>query len=202
MGKWFPYIYDIGMKPLENRTFKQIRRNLLNKANGRVLEVGSGSGINFPLYRNVEKVDAIEPSSYMQEKALNRKQLAMVPIECHQQSAEHLLFPDNTFDTVVSTLVFCTIPNPEKALKEIKRVGKENATFLFFEHVKMDQSLLAKTQEALTPLWKKVCDGCHLNRDTLKLVKEAGFQVTEVNSYYKSLFITVVCKKWDEGSGP
>jgi len=195
MGKWFPHIYDIGMKPLENRTFKQIRRDLLQKANGRVLEIGSGSGINFPLYRNVDKVDAIEPSSLMVEKSFKRQQLATVPIECHQQSAENLLFPDNTFDTVVSTLVFCTIPNPEMALKEIKRVGKENATFLFFEHVKMDQPFLAKTQEVLTPLWKKVCDGCHLNRDTLKLIEEAGFQVLEVKSYYKSLFITVVCEK-------
>lgn len=195
MGKWFPHIYDIGMKPLENRTFKQIRRVLLEKASGRVLEIGSGSGINFPLYHNVEKVDAIEPSLDMQEKSLKRKQLATIPIECHLQSAEHLLFPDHTFDTVVSTLVFCTIPHPEKALEEIKRVGKENATYLFFEHVKMDQPLLAKAQDALTPFWKMVCDGCHLNRDTLKLIKEAGFRVTDVKSYYKSLFITVVCKK-------
>lgn len=73
--------------------------------------------------------------------------------------ALQLLFANQTFDYVISTLVFCTIPNPEAALKEMIRVSKPNATFYFFEHVKIDNSILAKTQDLLTPLWKGVCDG-------------------------------------------
>jgi ubiquinone/menaquinone biosynthesis C-methylase UbiE len=193
MGKWFPVIYDLAMKPLEGKRFKQIRRNLLHKAHGRVLEIGSGSGINFPLYKNVEQVDAIEPDSFMIEKSFERKERASVTIHSHLEKAENLPFPDDTFDSVVATLVFCTIPDPLKALKEIKRVSKPKATMLFFEHVKMEQPFMAKTQELLTPVWKKICDGCHLNRDTLSIIKRAGFQVDDVKFYYKGLFIVVVC---------
>lgn len=194
MGKWFPHLYDLAMQPLEERTFKRIRDSLLRKARGRVLEIGSGSGINFPFYQNVRQVDAIEPDSYMLDKSKERMKAASVPIICHLQKAENLHFPDNTFDSVVSTLVFCTIPDPEKALKEIRRVGKPDASFLFFEHVRMDRAFFAKTQDLLTPLWKKVCDGCHLNRDTLNIIKQAGFQVDGVRSYYKGLFIILECK--------
>ncbi|WP_018661980.1 class I SAM-dependent methyltransferase [Heyndrickxia acidiproducens] len=193
MGKWFPYIYDFGMKPLEAKRFTAVRKKLLQKARGRVLEIGSGSGVNFPLYQEVQQVDAIEPSREMQKKSASRLQAASVPIYCHQQTAEQLDFADQTFDTVVSTLVFCTIPDPEKALKEIQRVAKPGAVFLFFEHVKMEQPLLAKTQDMLTPFWKKICDGCHLNRNTLALIRQAGFQVRETEEFYKGLFITAVC---------
>ncbi|PLR94474.1 class I SAM-dependent methyltransferase [Bacillus sp. T33-2] len=195
MGKLFPSIYDFAMKPLEGRKFNKIREELLGYARGRVLEIGSGTGINFPFYQGVEQVDAVEPNLSMIEKSKDRRKQASVPIHIHVRSAEKLNFDDQTFDTVVSTLVFCTIPDPVKALKEIKRVSKPQASILFFEHVKMEQPFLAKTQELLTPLWKKVCDGCHLNRNTLQTIKEAGFQVKTVKPYYKGLFLVVECTK-------
>lgn len=114
MGKLFPAIYDFAMKPLENGPFKVIRQELIDQANGRVLEIGAGTGINFPLYNNVEKVDAIEPNPEMEEKSRVRKNLTEVPITIHAQNAENLLFEDNTFDSVIATLVFCTIPNPSE----------------------------------------------------------------------------------------
>jgi ubiquinone/menaquinone biosynthesis C-methylase UbiE len=193
MGKWFPTIYDMGMRGLEERTFKRIRKSLLDNASGRVLEIGSGSGINFPLYSKAASVDAIEPSPYMIKKAEGRLKEASVPIICHMQRAEQLDFADNTFDAVVATLVFCTIPDPEKALKEIQRVAKPGARILFFEHVKMPQPALAKAQEVLTPAWKAVCDGCHLNRDTVNAIKKSGIRIEKVDSYYKGLFITAEC---------
>ena len=121
MKSVFPKIYDIAMKPLEATRFKKVRTELIRHAQGNVLEIGSGTGINFPYYA------------------------------------------DHTFDTVISTLVFCTIPNPLLALKEIQRVSKPGATILFFEHVKMKQPNLAKAQDLVNPLWEKVCDGCQLN---------------------------------------
>lgn len=193
MGKWFPAIYDIAMKPLEEGTFKKIRSNLLSQAKGRVLEIGAGTGVNFPLYRDADHVYAIEPNPSMIEKAEPRKQQAKVPIQIHPQSAENLHFAAHTFDTVVATLVFCTIPDPKKALEELKRVTKPGGTILFFEHVKMEQPFLGGLQELLNPFWKKVCDGCHLNRDTLHLVEESGLRVNQVSSYYKGLFLVIEC---------
>jgi ubiquinone/menaquinone biosynthesis C-methylase UbiE len=195
MGKCFPFFYDLGMKQLEEKRFKQIRRKLLEEASGRVLEIGSGTGINLPIYRNVERVDAVEPSPFMRKKAEVRMRDASVPIQFHGENAEDLPFRDSTFDTIVATLVFCTIPDPHKALREILRVSKPGAKLLFFEHVKMEQPVLALTQNALTPLWKKVCDGCHLNRDTLSLFKNAGYEVIKVKEYYKGLFIAGVCRE-------
>nr|WP_077214844.1 class I SAM-dependent methyltransferase [Bacillus dakarensis] len=194
MGKWFPSIYDMAMSPLEKGTFKTIRKELIGKAAGRVLEIGAGTGINFPFYQNVERVDAIEPNPLMIEKAKKRLHLADVPVQYHTQSAENLSFPNMTFDSVVATLVLCSIPDPVSALKEIKRVAKPNASILFFEHVKMEQPFLAQLQETLTPAWKKVCDGCHLNRNTLALIREAGFEIQKVESYYKGLFLVIECR--------
>lgn len=191
MGKWFPRIYDVVMRPLERNKFKKIRTMLIGKAVGRVLEVGSGSGINFPYYKSVDQVDAIEPNPLMTDRALINFSESNVPIQTHVAKAENLPFDDNTFDSVVATLVFCTIPDPMKALKEIQRVSRPGANILLFEHVRMDQKPLGKMQDALTPLWKKVCDGCHLNRDTLELVRQSGIAIEQVDYYYKGLFLTV-----------
>ncbi|MDF0727720.1 class I SAM-dependent methyltransferase [Cytobacillus sp. S13-E01] len=193
MGKWFPSIYDVAMKPLEQTTFKKIREDLISKAEGRVLEIGSGTGVNFPYYKNATQVDAVEPNSWMVKKSLKRKSQTNVPIQTYKLKAEKLPFPDDTFDTVVGTLVFCTISKPLEALKEIKRVSKPSAKFLFFEHVRMEQSFLGKTQDLLTPAWKHICDGCHLNRNTLELVEQAHLSIEKVDSYYKGLFLAIEC---------
>ncbi|MDQ0156949.1 class I SAM-dependent methyltransferase [Robertmurraya andreesenii] len=193
MGKWFPTVYDWAMNPFEKGRFEEIRRELIHKVYGKVLEIGAGSGINFPFYRDVEGVDAIEPNPAMVAKSNRRSELAVVPIHIHEQKAENLSFDDDTFDTVIATLVFCTIPNPVQALEEIKRVCKPGGKVLFFEHVKMEQPNLAHLQDWLNPFWKRICDGCHLNRETLELVKESGIEVVSVSSYYKGLFLTVEC---------
>lgn len=179
------------MKPLEQGKFKRVRSDLLKESNGKVLELGSGTGINFPFYHGVE-VTAIEPSEYMLNRSLKRREQAKVPIELVQSGAELLPFGDNSFDTVVATLVFCTIPDVDQAMGEMKRVCKPDGKILMFEHVKMDQPFLAKLQERLTPYWKKVCDGCCLNRETDLLVKKYGFKIIETREFYRGLFVTMV----------
>ncbi|GLO65071.1 class I SAM-dependent methyltransferase [Oceanobacillus kimchii] len=193
MGKWFPSIYDLLMRPLEQTKLKKIRKTLVSQAVGRVLEVGSGTGVNFPHYLDATRVDAIEPNPLMKERALKRTERARIPIQTYLVKAEKLPFADNTFDTVVATLVFCTIPEPMKALQEIQRVSKPNAKILFFEHVRLDQASLGKTQDILTPLWKKICDGCHLNRDTLELIKQSNLSVLKVDSYFNGIFLSIKC---------
>ncbi|TWD98743.1 methyltransferase family protein [Neobacillus bataviensis] len=191
MGRMFAKGYDFFMRPLEKKRFKEIREELLVKANGCVLEIGSGTGINFPLYKSVKKVVATEPSTYMIERSQEKLKQSPVKIELVQAGAEKLPFPDNSFDTVVATLVLCTIPNPNQAMIEMLRVCKPGGKLLFFEHVKMDNQFLACLQEVLTPAWKKICDGCCLNRDTLTLIKGNDLLINEIKSYYNGLFLSL-----------
>lgn len=191
MGKWFPKLYDTLMGPFERRGLGTIRRQLIQKASGEVLEIGSGSGLNFPFYIHAKKVTAIEPEPLMRRLSLTRAQQAHVNIELISAKAEKLPFPDNHFDTVVGTLVFCTIPDPIMALEEIRRVCKPDGQLFLFEHVKIDHPFLGPLQNRLTPLWRRLCDGCHLNRPTLGWVEQAGFNVIQVKRYYKDIFIVI-----------
>lgn len=179
------------MKPLENKKFKKIRKELLSKATGSVLELGSGTGINFPLYEAAATVTAIEPSKDMIDRSSVKRKQAVVPIEVIQASAEELPFAADTFDTVVATLVFCTIPNPDKAILEMKRVCKQDGKILLFEHVQMQNRFLASLQDWLTPAWKKICDGCCLNRNTLDLMRSKDISISKVHTYYRDLFVFV-----------
>jgi ubiquinone/menaquinone biosynthesis C-methylase UbiE len=179
------------MAPLEKKAFYRIRTSLIEKAYGNVLEVGSGTGINFPFYKKVSKVTAIEPDKLMREKSMERVHKATVPIEVLDAKGEDLPFEDNSFDSIVCTLVFCTIPSPEKALQEIRRVCKPDGKVLFFEHVRVQHPILAKLQDGLTPFWKPLCGGCHLNRDTLHLIKKMGFGVKALQESYARIFIAV-----------
>ncbi|WCK54822.1 class I SAM-dependent methyltransferase [Aneurinibacillus sp. Ricciae_BoGa-3] len=192
MGTWFTRFYDIFMEPLERRGLRDIRRKLIRNASGTVLEIGSGTGNNFPYYEQVEKVVAIEPELFMRERSLKRVSTVQIPIEVISAGAEALPFPDNTFDTVVGTLVLCTIANPSKALSEIRRVCKPDGTVLFFEHVRLNNNpFLGRLQDCLTPIWRRLCHGCHLNRDSLQQVTMAGFKVLRVERYFKDIFIAV-----------
>ncbi|MEH7074625.1 class I SAM-dependent methyltransferase [Neobacillus drentensis] len=189
MSRLFANWYDFFMNPLEKKKFKRIRKELLSQATGNVLELGSGTGINFPFYNVAATVTAIEPSQYMIEQSFSKQKQAVIPIEIVQASAEELPFAANTFDTVVATLVFCTIPNPEKAILEMKRVCKPEGKILLFEHVKMQNQFLSSLQDWLTPVWKKICDGCCLNRDTIDLLSSHDISITEVQKYYRDLFV-------------
>jgi ubiquinone/menaquinone biosynthesis C-methylase UbiE len=191
LSRLFAKWYDFFMNPLEKKKFKRIRKKLISKASGNVLELGPGTGINFPLYEAAEKVTAIEPSQHMIERSLSKLKKSVVPIEMVQASAEELPFAANTFDTVVATLVFCTIPNPEKAILEMKRVCKSEGKILLFEHVKMENRFLSTLQDWLTPVWKKICDGCCLNRDTINLLKVHDTSILKVQKFYSDLFIFV-----------
>lgn len=171
MSHLFTNWYDFFMKALEKKKFTRIRKELLSKATGCVLELGSGTGVNFPFYKAAVSVTAIEPSQDMIKHSLSKLNNAVVPVKVVQGNAEELPFEANMFDSVVATLVFCTIPNPEKAMLEMKRVCKPGGKILLFEHVKMENRYLSILQELLTPIWKKICGGCCLNRNTIGLLK-------------------------------
>ncbi|MGJ9383427.1 class I SAM-dependent methyltransferase [Salipaludibacillus sp. CF4.18] len=191
MSNWFPKLYNPLMKPLEKIGFGNIRKELLLNAKGQVLEIGSGTGFNFSYYKHADKVVAVEPATQMREQSFIQIKKASVPIEVISASGEKLPFADNSFDTVVGTLVLCTIPNPEQALKEMRRVCKPNGKILLFEHVRLENKFLGSLQDWLTPFWKHICDGCHLNRNTLQLIEQTGLQVDMIEKHYKKIFLVM-----------
>jgi ubiquinone/menaquinone biosynthesis C-methylase UbiE len=194
MGRWFAALYDTVMAPLERGGFQDIRKQLLRQARGKVLEIGAGTGVNFPYYTEAAHVIAVDPDPCMVARSLPRATQAAVPIAVLLARAEALPFPDHTFDTVVGTLVFCTIPDPRQALCELQRISKPAGTALFFEHVRVHRPLAGRLQDWLTPVWKRLAGGCHLNRNTLALLTQAGFDVTRIEPHYKELFLVIEAK--------
>jgi len=178
------------MAPLERGRLKRLREHLLKEAKGLVLEIGSGTGINFPLYQAAKKVIAAEPSRTMRSKSMKNLRLAKVPIELTEAKAEALPFKDETFDTIVMTLVLCSVDHPLKAINEAKRVLKPGGRILFLEHVRMNARFIGRLQDSLTPVWKHLCDGCHLNRRTLAYLEAAGFEMIDVRRDFHGLFVS------------
>lgn len=193
-SRWFHRRYDRLMEPLERRSFLPIRTALLARAKGDVLEIGSGTGINFPLYRNV-RVTAIEPSAAMREQAKARIRQSAVPVTVLPGTAERLPFGADAFDTVVGTLVLCTVPDAAQAVREMKRVCRPGGRLLLFEHVRLEHPVWGRLQDALTPAWKRLCDGCHLNRDTMRLLRSEGFEIMKLQSLWGGIFIAVEAVK-------
>jgi ubiquinone/menaquinone biosynthesis C-methylase UbiE len=191
MSSFFSKHYDNLMGLFERKWFSSIRAELLRKVKGHVLEIGAGTGINFPYYVHVDSVIAIEPNPIMLEKAKHRAVAASADIQVKQGNAEHLPFADGTFDTVVCTLVLCSVENPKKVLNELKRVCKPEGSLLFFEHVRLRHKFFGGLQDVLTPVWKHMCDGCHLNRQSIEDIKQAGFKVVRIKRYLKKIFVVV-----------
>ncbi len=157
-----------------------LRKETTGQASGLVLEIGAGSGLNFPFYMpgQVERVEAIEPDSAMLAYARRRQASAPVPITLTQASVEALPFSNELFDSVVATLVFCSVTKPEQGFQEIKRVLKPGGTLLLLEHVRANARVTARIQDALVPFTTRLFGNCHWNRDTGHLLTEAGFHIT------------------------
>lgn len=174
------------MDPIEKRFLNKLRKQLLSKAKGRILEIGSGTGVNFELYKNHDVV-AIEPDEKLKTESLskiNNKKIKVI-----SGNAENLEFEDNEFDTVVVMLVLCTIPNNKKALLEIKRVCKKGGKILVLEHIRHKNKILAMIQDILTPVWKKIAMGCHLNRKTVDIIGGLGFNIVKKEYYIGNNFV-------------
>lgn len=159
------------------------RARLLAGARGAVLEVGGGTGANLPHYRNVERVTVSEPDPFMRERLRPKLETARVPVGISEAGAQALEFPDGSFDTVVSTLVLCTVPDQVSALDEIRRVLNPGGRLLFIEHVRAEDST-ARWQDRVEPLWGRLFGGCHPNRDTVAAIEAAGFEIETFERFY------------------
>ena len=157
------------------------RRSTLEQARGRVLEIGAGTGFNAAHYPDsVEELVITEPWEGALRRAERRAGEAGRPADFVATGAERLPFEDESFDTVVSTLVLCTVPEPDRALAEIRRVLRPGGQFLFMEHVRSDDERLSRWQDRLERPWRVVAMGCHPNRSTLERIEAAGFEVEEL----------------------
>jgi ubiquinone/menaquinone biosynthesis C-methylase UbiE len=162
------------------------RRKFIPLAAGTVLEVGAGSGLNLPCYGpQVQKLYALDPSRELWEMARQRVREAPFPVEFLAASAERIPLEDMSVDTVVTTWTLCTIPDPLQALTDMRRVLKPEGRLIFVEHGRSSDPGVLAWQNRLTPVWKRVGGGCHLNRKIDDLIADAGFDITQIERGYR-----------------
>lgn len=196
----FGRLYDPVMELPENLGLRRLREEVLRGLQGRVLELGIGTGRNLPLYPStVEELSGIDPDQVMLRRAQKRARKAPFPVGLIPVSAEQLPFEEASFDAVVATLAFCTIPDPQKALREVRRVLKGGGEFRLLEHVRIEREPVRWAQEKATPVWKHVAGGCHLDRDTLAAVREAGFEVERVDRHLEGLMLGIFARSPESG---
>ncbi len=172
----FAALYD-GLGAAAERGWMGRRRSrLLAGASGTVLEIGGGTGANLPHYRDVARVVVAEPDPHMRLRLRRKLGRARVPVEVSEAGAEALPFADGSFDAVVSTLVLCSVGDQGDALAEVRRVLRPGGRLLFIEHVRGEDSI-ARVQDRVLPVWRRLFAGCHPNRDTLGSIRAAGFEV-------------------------
>jgi ubiquinone/menaquinone biosynthesis C-methylase UbiE len=177
-----PYLVNCSMR---QSTFTAYRSRLLQGADGRVLEIGIGSGLNLPFYGSaVKHVIGLEPSPKLLSMALAAANAASQPLELLRASAEAIPLDNESVDTVVSTWTLCSIPDVAGALRQIRRVMRKDGRFLFVEHGLSPDPRVRRWQDRLTPVWKRIGGGCHLNRPIVQLIEEAGFRVGHVATGY------------------
>jgi len=185
-GRVFAAMYDRMLASSEQNGLGEHRDALLREARGRVLEIGAGTGVNLRHYpaTGIDELVLTEPEPPMARRLEDRVSGAARDAQVLRAGADALPFADASFDTVVCTLVLCTVPDAPRALAELHRVLAPGGHLLFLEHVRNADAKRAHRQDRITPLWKRVGHGCHPNRDTPRLIAEAGFDVERIDTTF------------------
>ncbi|MDS0222736.1 class I SAM-dependent methyltransferase [Haloarcula sp. S1AR25-5A] len=183
----FAAIYDPATALLERTLLRPHREYLVADLDGTVLDLGAGTGAMVPYFKRAgapsTEFHAIEPDPHMRKQAVEKAKAQSVPIRIDGAPAEALPYDDATFDVVIASMVFCTIPDVESAMAEVARVLKPGGELRFFEHV-IDDGWRARVQSVLAPLWKRLAGGCHLTRQTgSRLVTNRSFDVVEIERF-------------------
>jgi ubiquinone/menaquinone biosynthesis C-methylase UbiE len=178
-----PYLIDFAcsIKPVRRQRCK-----VVPQAQGQVLEIGIGTGLNLEHYdkAKVSKIVGLDPGLEMHRLAQKRIEKAGLNVELVGLSAERIPFDASTFDTVVVTYSLCTIPDPLAALREMRRVLRPGGKLIFCEHGLAPDASVRRWQDRLTPLWSKIAGGCRLNRDIPALLQEGGFHTRDMETLY------------------
>lgn len=170
-----------GSKPIMRQ-----RQKVVPKAAGKVLELGIGGGLNLAFYdpTKVTSVSGVDPSDELRAVALEAPRPEGLKVDIQKGTAEHLPFPDASFDCVVCTYTLCTVQSPQAALAEARRVLKPGGRFLFCEHGLAPDADVAKWQRRIEPVWKALAGGCHLTRPVTPTLEAAGFHPGKVETMY------------------
>lgn len=177
-----PRIVDISLRSEE---FAKVRARVAAGLSGEVLEIGFGSGLNVPHYpATVTKVIAVDPATTGRKLAAERISQSTVPVEFAGLDAGALPADDASIDYVLSTWTLCTVPDPARALAEIRRVLRPGGSLRFVEHGLSPDQRVARWQARLNPVQRMVFGGCHLNRPVDELVRAAGLELTSLDTYY------------------
>lgn len=188
-------VYDMVMYPIEKLRLNRMRRKLVAHAYGEVLEIGTGTGVNVNILP-CEKITAYTGLDIkIKTKVKDKMALKQCPFHLVDGSVEDLPFEDETFDTVLFTLVFCSVEHPEKGLSEIYRVLKPGGRLIFIEHVLPNRPFLDNILRRLTPYWKRVADNCHLDRRTHLDIEQMGFKICCREFSFREVFVGGVAKK-------
>jgi len=181
------YVYDPIMRGAERACFARWRVELLEGAQGAVLDVGAGTGVNLqhlaPQVRagQIERLVVVEPDAGMLGQVGPKARALAMDVELTQAPAERLPFAEESFDTVVCTLVLCSVRSPEASLLEIRRVLRPGGKLLFMEHVAAEsRPTRLRWQQRIEPMWKRLAGNCHLTRETGRYIAEADFQVEQM----------------------
>ena len=177
-----PRLIDLGMR---QKQLAALRERVVGEAQGQVLEVGIGSGRNLPFYRrDVDRVLGVDPSEALLAMARPHTAWTRFPVQLRQAAAEELPLDDRAVDTVVMTWTLCSVADPLRALSEIRRVLRPGGSLLFIEHGRAPEPRLERWQDRLTPLWRRVAGGCHLNRPIDRLIEQSGLRLTDLDTGY------------------
>ena len=177
-----PRLTDVALR---GRAFGEIRSRVASGLAGEVLEVGFGSGLNVPYYpQEVRRVRAVDPATVGRRLAARRVAASGVPVEYLGLDGQVLPLEAASIDHVLITWTMCTIPDVERALREMHRVLRPGGELHFVEHGRSPDQKVARWQDRLTPLQRRVFGGCHLNRPIDRLVTQAGFSVIRMDNFY------------------
>lgn len=162
------------------------RARLVPRAQGEVLEIGIGTGLNLRYYdpSKVTRLIGVDPAAQMQTLAQQRSAYVAFPIEMVAVDVQGIHAEDGRFDTIVMTFTLCSIADPLPALQEMRRVLRDDGRLLFCEHGLAPEPGVQRWQHRITPWWKPFAGGCHLNRDIEGLIREAGFSIEELETGY------------------
>lgn len=177
-----PHLINLAMR---NRRLAPYRERVISGAEGRVLEIGIGSGLNLPFYPpQVREILGLEPAPRLIAMAQRSADRSPLPVALIEGTAESIPLDAKVIDTVVTTWTLCSVPDANRALNEMRRVLKPGGTLLFVEHGLAPEDGVRRWQDWLTPAWKRIGGGCHLNRPIRNLIEGNGFAIARLETGY------------------